>query len=483
MNFTEMIKGDLKEKYSNMLNGKTARQNNDVVIKDSGDFLSNYKTLADRLKREIKEINDGLARINDDKSSRIKAENDERARQKKAAKDARDRAERARWEAERAARAKRDAVETFFQTIALASPIIMCIVFAIILFSNKEQISIVSNFTGWCTGWVFFTIASLITSIVLLKKRFGDWDVEDGASRAGSTIVAIIMIICSIIVFSNSGKLSSNFDPTTFITFNVTGKTTSTSYSTYYSTISFNLKNNSDVEVTYICGEMKLYNGSTQVGSWNVYFNGEYQGGQSYTTTVEFDESGTASLYNTPYSNLGVTYRITSMKFNGDYKEYEYNGQTMTLKQGSSSYQNNNNSSDDGELQQVRNYKLSTGTELLKWLHHDVNSNVLIPDNGYYYISYTNNCNCYTADYSKSYTGSEVFFQITDSYADTLVSDFKEKLSNNGWTRVYDSGYSFEYKKGITHIKFDSVQESNVWNGYEYNFEYYYWNYSAFNVN
>lgn len=165
MNFTEMIKGDLKEKYSNMLNGKTARQNNDVVIKDSGDFLSNYKTLADRLKREIKEINDGLARINGDKSSRIKAENDER-----------DREENARREAERAARVKRDAIETFFQAIALASPIIMCIIFAIILFSNKEQISIVSNFTGWCTGWVFFTIASLITSIVLLKKKI--WGLE-----------------------------------------------------------------------------------------------------------------------------------------------------------------------------------------------------------------------------------------------------------------------------------------------------------------
>lgn len=332
MNFTEMIKGNLKEKYSNMLNGKTARQNNDVVINDSGEFLSNYKTLADRLKREIKEINDGLARINDDKSSRIKAENDERARQEKEAQDARDREERDRREAERAARAKRDAVETFFQVIALASPIIMCIIFAIILFSNKEQISIVSNFTDWCTRWGYFTIASLITSIVLLKKRFGDWSVDDNASRAGSIIVAIIMIICSIIVFSNSGKLSSNFDPTTFITFNVTGKTTSTSYSTYYSTISFNLKNNSDVEVTYICGEMKLYNGSTQVGSWNVYFEGEYQGGQSYTTTVKFDESNKSDLYNTSYTNLGVTYRITSMKFNGDYKEYEYNGQTMTLK-------------------------------------------------------------------------------------------------------------------------------------------------------
>lgn len=297
------------------------------------------------------------------------------------------------------------------------------------------------------------------------------------------------MIICSIIVFSNSGKLSSNFDPTTFITFNVTGKTTSTSYSTYYSTISFSLKNNSNVEVTYICGEMKLYNGSTQVGSWNVYFNGEYQGGQSYTTTVKFDESNKSDLYNTSYTNLGVTYRITSMKFNGDYKEHEYNGQTMTLKAigDTSGYENNYKEAvslyNQGKYSEAQVIFESLGEykdsawyadqcenkafyqEMETHLHDVAGSNAILPDNYTLYLAY--NYNDYFYYNHTEYRAFFCDFRISASEESSYISKFKTKLISNGFTAMDNN----TYKKGSTMIYISDIQE-----GYTDNYiNYYAW--------
>ena len=489
MKFIELAKSNLSKKYSDLFEGKTENVLSDIDLSSVVKATNKYSNFVKRIKSEENEINDSIDKIIKKRNSRLAKEQADAdlARKNREAEEKRERdaIDRAKREAEAKKEAIRKAVETFLQTVSLISPIILAVVFAIILFSNIDQISIIGNFTGWCIGWVFFTIVSLITSFVLLRKRFVDWDYNETPSRLSSVLVAVVMVVFSIIAFSNAGKLSSNFDPTTFITFDVTEKTTSTRYSTYYSKISFSVKNNSNVKVTYICGEMKLYNGSTQVGSWDVYFNGVYNGGQSYTTTVEFDETNSTSLYDTPYSNLGVTYRITSMKFNDNWKEYEFNGQTMTLKYGSSGGNSDSNSGggNQGGSNEYLNEPLSSTTTLLQYLHEDVSNNVIIPDNGITYISYTNNCNCHTADYSNSYMGSGVFFEIDENYADTLISDFKIKLSNNGWSCVYDDGYDYEYSKGNTHIVFEKVRPSEVWNGSEYIFEYYYMNFHAFNVN
>lgn len=343
-----MIKDELKEKYASMLSGETPTQNKDIVIENSDIFLSHYKELIDRLKREDKEINDALIKINDARFSRIKSEREEKARAAKEAKQREEEAKREREllierrkraerEEEARKKAKRDLIETVFQIVAFSLPIIMSVVFAIILFSNTEQISIISNFTGWCVGWVFFVVASLIVSISLFVNRHRNWNADDKKSRISAIVVSAVVVVCSIVVFSNSSNLSSKFDPTNFIVWSVMGKTTSTSRSTYYSTISFNLNNTSKVRVTYVCGEMRLYNGVSEVGAWNVYFEGDYCAGQSYNTSVKFEETNDSKLYKTAYENLGITYRITSMKFNGDYKEHTYNGKIITLKAGSTS--------------------------------------------------------------------------------------------------------------------------------------------------
>ena len=169
---------------------------------------------------------------------------------------------------------------TRFQYVSFASPILISIVFAIILFSNTDKINIVSSFSKWFTIWSIFSLVSLIVSISLLKKRLKVWKSSDATSVAGSIAASAVMAFCLILAIVFAVKLA--FDPTEFVNFSVTGKTESTSFQTYYSTISFDLKNNSNAKITYISGEMKFYNGTDEVGSWNVNFNGEYDAGKSY---------------------------------------------------------------------------------------------------------------------------------------------------------------------------------------------------------
>lgn len=60
--------------------------------------------------------------------------------------------------------------------------------------------------------------------------------------------------------------------------------------------------------------------------------NGEYDAGETYTTTVEFSEYKNSALYDISFENLKITYRITSMKFNGEHNEREYDGETVVIK-------------------------------------------------------------------------------------------------------------------------------------------------------
>ncbi len=193
-------------------------------------------------------------------------------------------------------------------------------------------------------------------------------------------------------------------------------------------------------------------------------------------------------IWNTNFESLEITFKITSITFgDGTTKNYSDTKNKIVHSIDKSSVKNNNqdnsnNESSKKDIGEMSNEHLEDLETLLGYLHNDVSNCVLVPDCEYDYISYSNNCGCYSADYSKDYVGSYVFFEIKESYVDSLVSDFKSTLLSNGWTTIYDDGYSYEYEKGSTHVVFHEIQESNVWDGYQYNFQYYYWNYYAFNV-
>jgi hypothetical protein len=95
------------------------------------------------------------------------------------------------------------------------------------------------------------------------------------------------------------------------------------------------ITNQGNVTVTYVCGKMTMYNGSTQVGVWDVYFQKAFESGETYSMYVKFEEQ-TPDLYDISYEELGISYRITEMCFEDDYNTYEYNGETVVLKQAAS---------------------------------------------------------------------------------------------------------------------------------------------------
>ena len=217
-------------------------------------------------------------------------------------------------------------------------PIVLSFVFAIILFVNKEQISVISSFGWWCFGWIVFTIASLCVFAFSAPethkyyKNIRYYATMAKSRKTTSRAVLIGAILCTIIVFFSAIKLEANFEPTQCVSISVTDKE-DTSRGSYFDTvITFELSNDSNTQVTYICGEMVFYNGENEVASYNVYFNGEYEAGKEYKTTVEFSEYKNPALYDISFKNLKITYRITSMKFNGEYKEREYDGDIVVIK-------------------------------------------------------------------------------------------------------------------------------------------------------
>lgn len=309
-------------------------------------------------------------------------------------------------------------------------------------------------------------------------------------------LLTIVIITVSVITTKNAGYSSDNF------TIEVVSKTNDKynesladgyTGSGYYYTFKFNVENNSPNDVTKIIGNMDVNNsnGKTLVSStvtmtgtlssksdayWNIQLN-VYKG------------ENAREIWNTNFESLEITFKITSITFgDGTTKNYSDTKNKIVHSIDKSSVKNNNqdnsnNESSKKDIGEMSNEHLDDLETLLGYLHNDVSNCVLVPDCEYDYISYSNNCGCYSADYSKDYVGSYVFFEIKESYVDSLVSDFKSTLLSNGWTTIYDDGYSCEYEKGSTHVVFHEIQESNVWDGYQYNFQYYYWNYYAFNVN
>ena len=315
MDFASLIKSELDNKYISMLSGETAQPFTTEEIKTVKKVVSSYETLCKRLETEREDA--------------ILAEERREVQEQKAA------AERRR--AADAERAKKEHRESIIQVLAFSWPLLITIISAIIIFSHKTQISIESSYGGVVTGWVFFMLASIIAPAILLKVK-SKHRASDSFSRISAISIAIVAFILTIVMIATSAKLSSHYDPTSFVRIEVINKTQSTSYSSYTSKISFTLSNTSNIEVSSIKGDMILYNGTTSIGTYDASFNGGCPAGSSRNVGFDITEySGDLSLYNTSFSNLGVSFKVTSMTFNGNYKEYNFDGKTVTLKEASSS--------------------------------------------------------------------------------------------------------------------------------------------------
>lgn len=329
MKFIELVKNDLDKKYSDILAGKTENVIKGVNV-DSDEPYEKYSSFKKRLKKENDELNQGISAIKAEEARRIKKEGEDAADKKKADEEAaKKRAEEDRRRREAAARAeqeKKDKIERIFQTIALFGPAVLVIITAIIMFSNATQLRIRGSFTGSLMGWIAFLIATAVTTIIFSKKMFGSWEAHEKPARVVASIFGVLTVVISIITISVSAStIKKDFNPSTFISISATGKSTSSSYYSNYTTISFSLENTSDISIDSVKGNMDFYNGNSLIGQYTVTFNGTFAAGRSYTSTVEFNESSSnCPLYNTSYSNLGIKWKVTSISVG--YREYSVNG-------------------------------------------------------------------------------------------------------------------------------------------------------------
>lgn len=220
----------------------------------------------------------------------------------------------------------------FIEVSCFVLNLILDIIFAVIMFKNKDQVSIISNYNTWLGWWIVYSIFTIGLSIYAVHNGISYGFGWDNSTTIPAWIVGILLIVFSIIGFTNTGKLKKDFDPTTFISIETLKKYGSVSASTYTTKLDFNLHNNSDITVSYVYGDMTFYNCETVVSVWHVYFSGTLYSGSDNKFWVECKEYNTNDLYSIPYTTLGITYKITSMKFNNEFEEHEYNGKTNVLK-------------------------------------------------------------------------------------------------------------------------------------------------------
>lgn len=230
---------------------------------------------------------------------------------------------------------KRNRILTILQVVAYSLPVILSVIFGIILFSNQTQITIVSDFIAWCTWWVIFLIFSIISSSILFYNRFKSlgWDAEDKAPNVCAIVYAVIMLIASLIVFPSAGTLTPNFNPANNIEIEATSVNYSTSYSTYYTKIYYTIENKGNIEVTGFVGEMRFYDGEEEISFRTVRFTGSYKQGNSYNVSVQFDENNSTPLYDTPFDDLRITFKVTKMEFASHYDTFSFDGKVMTIKE------------------------------------------------------------------------------------------------------------------------------------------------------
>lgn len=477
MKFIELVKNDLDKKYSDILAGKTENVVKGVNV-NSDEPYEKYSSFKKRLKKENDELNQGISTIKAKEAKRIKKEGKDAAAKKKADEEAaKKRAEEERRRREAAARAeqeKKDKIERVFQTIALFGPAVLVIVTAIIMFSNATQLRIRGSFTGSLMGWIAFLIATVVTTIIFSKKMFGSWEAHEKPARVVASIFGVLTVVISIITISVSAStIKKDFNPSTFIKISATGKSTSSSYYTNYTTIIFSLENTSDINIDSVKGSMDFYNGSSLIGQYTVTFNGTFVAGRSYTSTVEFDESSSnCPLYNTSYSNLGIKWKVTSISVG--YREYSLNGSTVNLKQSSG----NNNGGNSGNGGNTDN------RTLLQKFKDAVSNDVILPDN-YKDVLDSGEISTYSYLDWTDHDGYYAMFEISETYHSTFLDSFFSKLSSNGYSVRYDTSYEQEYIKNNTVLKFDTVKESQTYNPSTgtYTFNYYYFNFYAFLVN
>ena len=198
MDFKKSLLSELDSKYVLMLKGETDDPFPNESISDYQTFVKKNNSYHSRIDSEFREFNKAVSEIKDRRDKRIRAENQAKA------------------DHDEAVAHTRYVIAKFFKTLAFLLPIVLSCFVAVDIFSNKEQYSLSASF-GWIvTGWVVFSLISVIVSITLLIKLYNnekfytnkksaiyggyykdfDADTKKKFKRLAITVTAFALIIC-----------------------------------------------------------------------------------------------------------------------------------------------------------------------------------------------------------------------------------------------------------------------------------------------
>ena len=112
-------------------------------------------------------------------------------------------------------------IEPIFLFGLIVATIVFAVLFGIILFSNKEQISEISSFAGWLTGWIFYLVGTVL--VILIHGGFTGYKYIDyfeydeihefdPFSWVSGGIVAVLLAFCITFAYVSASHLDPNYN-------------------------------------------------------------------------------------------------------------------------------------------------------------------------------------------------------------------------------------------------------------------------------
>ena len=306
-----------------------------------------------------------------------------------------------------------------------------------------------SNFGGWIAGWVFYSLAAIIGSIILIRYRASEWDSDDKQSHIFSIITLLYSIAGLVFVGINSPKLINLQNPVDAMKIRAMDKETTV--------INFELYNGAHYNIRSIYGHMYFYLKDTEIATYYVTFNYGYVSSNPCQIEVDFYDADDTFKY-ADYSQLTIKYNITKMWFGDSNNEVAVSGKTITcLLYGSNDFDETMTDEDyvfneytrafdlytDKNYEEAydicKNYQFdSHHIELIKTIRAEINSvaETYLPDQDFE-SAYNLLCK-YDLDKASSYSGSSdiyySLFNIVDNAKNGYYGKYIDYLGLNTFT-------------------------------------------------
>lgn len=233
-----------------------------------------------------------------------------------------------------------EVIETILQIVIYVSPLAFGVVSLVILAKNEEKITIIygdSRYASLCGGTGFYTVIIAFAVFCLMIYRFSNFTHEEAPSRIMALVTAVLVAVGSIFVGVKVGKLPSHFYPPEFVSITAldkkASKTTNGFGSTreYISELHFQIVNVNQYEIASIKCEFTIDCGSAGNETVEVSISGPFYPGTEKQMKMTLTETNHSTVYDTPYSDLRISYRVVEMRFSNDYSTRDYDPPVVVM--------------------------------------------------------------------------------------------------------------------------------------------------------